>query len=59
MEIMTFFEAMKEDIQHPKFTSLRECIKALNDEVTAKITMDQITDANAERAMNELLDKAP
>lgn len=59
MEIMTFFEAMKEDIQAPKFAALRECIKAYNDEVTVKISMDQITDAYAERAMNELLDKAP
>lgn len=59
LTLMTFFEAMKDAIAEQQYGALRDAIKAFEDQLTAKIRIDQIDDAKAERAINELFGREP
>ena len=59
LQILTFMTEMKSSMNHPHFDSLKESFKNYSDEVYIKIRIDQIEDAEAERAVNQLLNKEP
>lgn len=59
LQILTFLEELKPDMKHRHFDSLKESIQNYSDEVYTKIRIDQVDDAKAERAVNQLLNKEP
>jgi hypothetical protein len=59
LQILTFLTEMKADMDHPYFESLKKSIQNYRNELVAKMSMDQIDDAYADRAVNTLLGKEP
>lgn len=57
LSILTFLKEY--DLSHPQLQALNTAVKNYENEVCKNITMDQIDDAKAERAVNILIDKEP
>lgn len=61
LEILSFMrEFINDDIKHdPALTSIRAAVDEFEASLTKNITNDQITDAQAENQVNQLLGRSP
>lgn len=58
LEILSFLKEFQ-DVHHPLWKGLSECITEYETEVYARTSMEQLEDAEAQRSVNRLLKKSP